>query len=127
MLGIFTEKMAPTFEHIGDAMPATLLSYRRKYIHSVGVTGKVKFLAYENPYTGMFRGADQGLIRLSAAIKPSGDSGTPFTPGMGLKLLRDGKVSANLVSMKGTGGQPNDWNFFSKIFSNKIGPTPKDR
>ena len=68
---------------------------------------------YENPYTGIFRGADQGLIRLSAAVKPSADSGTPFTPGMGLKFLRDGKVSANLVSMKGTGGQPNDWNFFS--------------
>lgn len=36
---------------------------------------------------------------------------------MGLKFLRDGVDSGNLVSMYSVDGQPGDWNFFSKDFS----------
>lgn len=39
---------------------------------------------------------------------------------MGLKFLRDGQDSANLVAMFGVDGQPNDWNFFSNEFKNWI-------
>lgn len=42
-------------------------------------------------------------------------------PGMGLKFLRDGMQSANLVSMYSVNGQPS-WNFFANDFSNHIGP-----
>ena len=34
-------------------------------------------------------------------------------PGMGLKLLRDGKESANVLAMVGTSGQQS-WNFLEK-------------
>ena len=40
---------------------------------------------------------------------------------MGLKFLRDGQDSANLVSMFSVDGTPGDWNFFSKDFVNHIG------
>lgn len=42
-------------------------------------------------------------------------------PGMGLKCLRDGMDSANLVSMFSVEGNPKgDWNFFSQDFRNHI-------
>jgi hypothetical protein len=41
---------------------------------------------------------------------------------MGLKFLRDGIDSADLVAMFGLNGTPGDWNFFEKDFSNHIGP-----
>lgn len=40
---------------------------------------------------------------------------------MGLKFLRNGRDSANLVAMFGVEGQKNDWNFFSHDFTTHIG------
>lgn len=126
--GIFLESMEPTFQSPGDAMPpGKLYGNRRKYIHSVGAVGKVKYVAKSNKYTGIFKGANQGLIRLSSAAAPTADSKSPLAPGMGLKFLRDGIDSANLVSMWSVAGQPNDWNFFSNTFFNHITAAPKER
>ena len=126
--GIFVESMEPTFTGKGDAMPpGQLYGNRRKYIHSVGTVGKVKFVAKSNQYSGIFNGADKGLIRLSSAAAPTADSKSPLAPGMGLKFLRDGIDSANLVSMWSVAGQPNDWNFFSNTFFNHIAGAPKER
>lgn len=96
---------------------------RTKFIHSVGAHGKVKFVpsAEKHPYTGIFMGADHGIIRLSSAAKPVADGSQPLAPGMGLKFLRDGVDSANLVSMWSVNGQPGDWNFFSNDFFTHIG------
>ena len=72
--GIFLESMAPTFTTKGDEMPKELfgLKTRTKYIHSVGTVGKVKFVSSGNhPFTGVWEGAQHGLIRLSSAAKPS--------------------------------------------------------
>lgn len=41
---------------------------------------------------------------------------------MGLKFLRDGVDSGNLVSMFEVAGQPGNWNFFGNDFSNHISP-----
>lgn len=66
--GIFVERMDPTFSGKGDTMPSDLLGTRVKYIHSVAAHGKVKFVSTKNhPYTGIFKGADHGIIRLSSA------------------------------------------------------------
>jgi len=62
--------------------------YRKKLIHSVGVVGKVKFNAVDNKYDGIFKGADNGIIRFSSAVKPD-ETSQPLAPGMGLKFLRD--------------------------------------
>jgi len=40
---------------------------------------------------------------------------------MGLKFLRDGIDSANLVSMWSLEGQPGDWNLFANEFFTHIG------
>lgn len=66
-------------------------------------------------------------MRFSSAAAPSADSKSPLAPGMGLKFLRDGIDSANLVSMWSVAGQPNDWNFFSNTFFNHIAGAPEDR
>ena len=127
--GLFLESMEPSFSGKGDAMPAgAIYGTRTKYIHSVGAVGKVRFVAESSsPYTGIFKGADLGLIRLSSAAAPTADSKSPLAPGMGLKFLRDGIDSANLVSMWSVGGQPNDWNFFSNLFFTHIAAAPKER
>jgi len=68
--GIFVESMAPTFTTKGDQMPTELfgLKSRTKYIHSVGTVGKVKFVSNgKHPFTGVWEGAQHGLVRLSSA------------------------------------------------------------
>ena len=95
--------MAPTFDAKGDAMPSEFFGIipRKKLIHSVGAVGKVIFKpSGETPYTGIFKGANFGVIRLSSAAEPS----KTLTPGMGLKFLRDGIDSANLVAMNSVNG-----------------------
>jgi hypothetical protein len=125
--GVFVESMEPTFTGKGDAMPSgALYGSRTKYIHSVGTVGKVKFVPVAGqPYSGIFKGANYGLVRFSSAAAPS--SSQPLAPGLGLKFLRDGTDSANLVSMWGVDGQPGDWNFFSNHFFTHIGaPSPSN-
>lgn len=71
----------------------------------------------------MFKGADAGFARLSVALPV--DTETPnMTPGMGVKLLRDGHDSANFVCMFSVDGQDSlDW--FANDFVNHI-PAIKD-
>jgi hypothetical protein len=72
LLGMFAESMSPTFDTPGDLMPSNWLGKRVKYIHSVGVVSKVSFKANEaSTYSGIFKGASQGLIRMSAAVQPN--------------------------------------------------------
>ena len=103
--------MAPTFDTVADAMPDTwggfksgmFHSTRTKYIHSVGVVSKCKFVSTgEHQYTGIFEGADFGFCRLSSAIKPNDMQ--PLTPGLSVKFLRNGTSSANVVALNSING-----------------------
>ena len=116
---IFVESMEPTFTTKGDAMDSGWFGARKKLIHSVGTVGKVKFVPATSDFSGIFKGAEHGLIRFSSASKPEKDG--HIGPGIGLKFLRDGIDSANLVAMFGVEGTPGDWNFFSKDFTTIIG------
>ena len=102
---ILVEGMNPSFDSPGDDMPCGMLGCRKKGIHCIGVVGKVKFAP--NPdnrlYTGIFEGADYGIVRLSIA-KPTTKMTKESAPGMGLKFLRDGRDSANLVAMYSVDG-----------------------
>ena len=71
-------------------------------------------------YTGIFSGASKGVARFSLAKEPAPPA-LNTAPGMGLKFLRDGVDSANLVAMFGVDGQES-WNFFKNDFTNHIGP-----
>ena len=119
--GVLVEGMAETFDTPGDDMPCYWDGCRNKDIHSVGVISKVKFQVQDSPFSGIFKGSDYGLIRHSTAA-PYSSSDSNIKPGLGLKLLRDGVDSANLVSMFSVDGQDN-WNFFANDWSNHI-PEP---
>jgi len=116
LTGILGESVWTSFDAGGDVFPHT---GRTKYIHSVGVVGGIRFASSGNhPYKGLFEGADHGLIRFSSAKQPGNDG---FTPGMGIKFLRDGRPSANFVAMYTLDGQPcEEANFFQHEWSNHI-------
>jgi len=125
MPGIFVESMCPTLRTQGDEMPyedgLIFSGYRNKYIHTVGTVGQVEWRNLgDHPFTGIFEGATQGIVRFSLAKEPS-TSSRNTAPGMGLKFLRDGIDSANLVAMYSVNGQES-WNFFQNDFTNHIGP-----
>lgn len=81
-------------------------------IHSVGSVAGVKFVTKpNNGFNGLFKeGAKFGLISLSLAksydtSKSSAEGAYDnFAPGFGLKFLRDGTPSANLVAMYSVNG-----------------------
>ena len=54
-------------------------------------------------FTGMFEGADTGLIRLSVAA-PVDKKGPLMIPSLAIKLLRDQYDSANVVAMPSMDG-----------------------
>merc|ERR1712038_1171499 len=123
--GIFTESMCPTIRAPGDELPweEGIISdgTRFKYIHTVGAVGQVQWVDRGgHSYSGLFTGATKGVVRFSLAKEPSPPS-LNTAPGMGLKFLRDGVDSANLVAMYSVNGQES-WNFFENDFTNHIGP-----
>ena len=68
-----------------------------KPIHPRGALAKVQFQSSGgHDYSGLFQGADHGLLRLSVTGDPS-DRG--FAPGLALKLLVDGKRSENVSAL----------------------------
>ena len=113
------------FDTKGDEFDCSWTGCRNKTIHSVGNVGKVHWIsANEHGYTGIFKGADSGYVRMSSAAPV--DTKTPnMKPGMGVKFLRDGVDSANFVAMFGVDGQ-DDLNFFANDWSNHI-PTPASK
>lgn len=117
---IMTESMAPTFETEGDELGGGVVyGTRGKWIHTVGTVGQVEWVNKGgHPYTGIFEGANKGFIRTSLAKEPHKKSKVT-APGIGLKFVRDGVDSANLVSMYSVDGQKS-WNFFLNDFTSHI-------
>ena len=96
-----------TYDSVTDTMPHN----RLKKTHPVGLTSKIEFIAKsDTPYTGMFRGSKYGIMRISDTTATSPVVGKT-APGFGVKLLRDGMYSANLITMFSFDGQKS-MNFF---------------
>lgn len=111
--GIFAESVKTSFDDYSDVFPGG----RTKYIHSVGAVAKISLVADpSSPFSGSFQGSPHGLIRISTAKAISSSS---ITPGLGLKLLRDGVPSANLVAMPSLDGQ-SDFNIAKFNYSNHL-------
>ena len=120
---MFFESMCPTMYQGGDELPVAWTgNTRQKYIHSVGTVGKVELVLQDNSYSGLFQGANYGIVRISLANEPSADV-LNTAPGLGLKFLRDGVESASLVAMYGVEGQ-DSWNIFKNTWTNHIPPVP---
>ena len=66
LLPLFTQDMNLSFDHKGDTMP----DGRTKMTHPRGVTFKVAFRpTANNHYTGMFKGATHGIMRISETVR----------------------------------------------------------
>lgn len=106
--------------HVSDFAPDGW----KKYIHGRGVVAKVKIVpAQAHAYTGLFQGADCGLLRLSLTYRVT--KSRPVAPGLALKVLRDGAPSANVSALVSLDGQGRDFNFFKYPMSNIV-PIGKD-
>ncbi|GLQ31369.1 peroxidase family protein [Litoribrevibacter albus] len=89
-----------------------------KPIHAHGAMATVEFEATTNhPYTGVFKGADCGLLRLSVTGDPN-DRG--FAPGLAWKVFVDGKNSRNVSALYTLSGQGDNHNFFANELSNYV-------
>jgi hypothetical protein len=93
--------MDPVFDTVGDELECySDGTCRHKAVHSIGCVAKAKFVSSgAGNFTGIFSAdADYGFVRLSVGSAPDESSGI-LVPGMGIKFLRDGVDSANLVAM----------------------------
>ena len=99
--------MKTSLEWVGDTVESSWLGKRDKNLHTVGVVASVKYVPVPNNegYTGVFEGADHGVIRFSTGPQPdytrknASQAFENFGPGFALKLLRDGVVSANILTL----------------------------
>lgn len=67
--------------------------------HAVGSIASGKFVSNgQHPYTGIFRGADNVIIRMSNAGEASFNPPNA-NPGLAMKVLRDGVNSANILAI----------------------------
>jgi hypothetical protein len=91
-----------------------------KPIHAHGAMATVAFDARPNqPYSGIFKGAECGLLRLSVTGTPS-DRG--FAPGLAWKAFVDGKHSRNVSALYTLSGQDDNYNFFANELSQYVSP-----
>merc|ERR1711973_129815 len=86
MGGMFLEDMCPTFRAPGDELPFEGNGIREKYIHTVGTVAQVEWKDLGgHSYSGIFKGATNGYVRLSLAKEPV-TTVQETAPGMGLKF-----------------------------------------
>lgn len=121
IIGVFQESVNVTMVASADVFPQ---AKRTKFIHSVGAVAPFRWVSSgSHNYTGLFRGAEYGVIRLSSATAPSQSGG--MSPGAGIKLFRDGVPSANFMAMPRLTAQScaESTDFFANNFSNHV-PSP---
>ncbi|MBF0442042.1 MAG: hypothetical protein HQK54_09070 [Oligoflexales bacterium] len=107
-----TEYMNVTVTRDEDMLPIG----RKKIVHTYGSVAGVTFIASdETPFSGLFKGARYGIVRLSLAVKPN----VVILPGAAFKFFVDGKPSKNFMAMNSLTGQLS-YNFFEKEFSNVL-------
>lgn len=122
---IFIRNMNDTFDHVSDERPWRFT----KPIHAKGPVCKAKFVADANtPYTGLYKGCKDLLVRLAPGSEPS----KSMLSGISAKFLVDGKPSRNYLSFRrpGTLKNPKDgtetWRvWFTGDQSNTPAPIPK--
>ncbi|MCC2637535.1 MAG: peroxidase [Moraxellaceae bacterium] len=104
------------WKKVNDRVDVAPAGYE-KAIHAHAAMAKVKFVPVANSYTGIFKGADHGLLRLSVTGDPA-DRG--FAPGLAWKSFVDGKPSQNVSALYTLSGQGTNYNFFANELSNYV-------
>jgi hypothetical protein len=94
---------------------------RKKLIHTVGGVAKAKIVWTNSAkYTGMFRAANNVLIRASTALEADSSG---MTPALAIKALRDGVPSGNIIAMYELDGQKT-LNFFEHNLCTHLAARP---
>jgi len=102
---------------LSDIMP----DGRKKLIHTVGGVAKAKIVWTSNSqYTGMFKSANNVLVRASTAQEASLDG---ITPAFAIKAFRDGIPSGNIIGMYDLDGQTS-LNFFEHNLCTHLADRP---
>lgn len=105
------------WEKVNNRTDVAPLGYE-KPIHAYGSMATVAFEATEgHGYTGVFKGAECGLLRLSVTGDPN-DRG--FAPGLAWKVFVDGKHSRNVSALYTLSGQGNNHDFFANELSQYV-------
>jgi hypothetical protein len=92
---LFNQDMNLTYDSVTDNMPLK----RLKKTHPVGLTSKISWIPHpDQPYTGIYRGAEHGIMRISDTTKTVPHI-AKTAPGFGIKFPRDGMYSANILAM----------------------------
>ncbi|MDJ0575349.1 MAG: hypothetical protein QNJ65_09325 [Xenococcaceae cyanobacterium MO_234.B1] len=113
-LGLIMTRLKIKMDRLSDQAPAKW----DKAIHARGSVAKIKLIAEADcPFTGLFQGADYGLLRASLTGDPSRDN---FAPGLGIKLLVDAQDSGNFSALVSLVGQGKNYNFLANEFSNIV-------
>ena len=96
------------------------LKGRRKLVHQQGLVAQARYVPEpDQPYTGIFKGAEHVLVRLSEAEIFDRELSHGLNPSIALKFLVDGTNSANqfgMVSFEGT----SSWDFFATPFRSHV-------
>lgn len=83
---------------------------REKLIHTNGLTSGMKWESVgDHGYSGLFKGAQCGILRFSPTDMQTKDS---FSSTVAIKMFRSGVESGNLVFAFTTSGQGNNSNPF---------------
>lgn len=105
------------WEKVNNKDDVAPLGYE-KPIHAYGSMATVAFEpAAGHPFTGVFKGAECGLLRLSVTGDPN-DRG--FAPGLAWKVFVDGKNSRNVSALYTLSGQGNNHDFFANELSQYV-------
>lgn len=114
VIGLFLTPLRSKMDYESDEAPPDW----KKAIHAHASIAKIQFVPTDNtPFTGLFRGADYGLLRLSLTGDPN-DRG--FAPGLAIKWLITGNHSEDFSALVSLMGQGNNYNFFANEFSNIV-------
>jgi hypothetical protein len=114
IVGLLLTVLRTKMDRLEDEVP----SRWRKAIHAHGSVAKIKFVPDSgSTYTGLFKGADYGLIRASLTGDPEDRN---FAPGLAIKLFIDGQPSGNFSALVSLSGQGQNYNFFAHEFSNMV-------
>jgi hypothetical protein len=110
-------KKALSQAFLNDSDERLCVQGKIKPIHTEGVSAPILFVPNPNNYTGLYQSGFGGILRLSRAVNSK-----PYTYGLALKALIDGKPSINFHAMYSLDGQGDDFDFFSNTFSTTIDP-----
>jgi hypothetical protein len=114
VIGLFLTSFKTKMDRHADEAPI----HWQKAIHAHGSVAKIRFIpTVDSAFTGLFRGADYGLLRLSLTGAPEKRG---FAPGLAIKFLVDGKPSANVSALVSLEGQGQNYNFFANELSNIV-------